>query len=319
MKSTQISDSVYRSRLIRTASIISIIGNLIVAAVKIAVSQRADSMALFGDGIDSLSDVLISCVTLAISVIITLPSDKEHPWGHGRAETTATLVLSFVIFFAGAQLGLNAVKQFFSTTPISVPGISAIYASIFSITAKFLLSISQSYLGKKANSSMLRANAQNMRGDIVISVSVLIGIILAKVTGISLIDPIAAFLVSLWIIKNAVSIFLEINTELMDGNTNKEIYTELFDAVKCVPGVSNPHKARIRKIASRWDIDLDIEVDEKSTVHEAHELSQKVEKAVRQAIPDVYDIVIHVEPAGHTRHHPAEQFGLKESDVNSIH
>ena len=115
--------------------------------------------------------------------------------------------------------------------------------------------------------------------------------------------------------KNAISIFMEMNLELMDGNHDKELYRKLFNAVRTVEGVSNPHRVRIRKIAARWDIDMDIEVDPHISLHDAHELSEQVELAVRKAIPDVYDIVVHMEPAGHGDHHSEEQFGLSESDL----
>ena len=129
------------------------------------------------------------------------------------------------------------------------------------------------------------------------------------------IDPVVAFLVGLWVLKNAVSLFMEMNLELMDGNQNKELYRTLFAAVRTVEGVSNPHRVRIRKIASRWDIDMDIEVDAYISLHDAHELAEQVEAAVRQAIPDVYDIMVHMEPEGHSSHHPEEQYGLSESDL----
>ena len=116
-------------------------------------------------------------------------------------------------------------------------------------------------------------------------------------------------------LKNAISIFMQMNLELMDGNHDKELYHRLFTAVKTVQGVSNPHRVRIRKIAALWDIDMDIEVDPDITLHDAHELAEQVETAVRKAIPEVYDIVVHMEPAGHSGHHSQEQFGLSESDL----
>jgi cation diffusion facilitator family transporter len=144
---------------------------------------------------------------------------------------------------------------------------------------------------------------------------VLLGLILSYFFTLPVIDSIIALLVGLWIIKNAVKLFLEMNMELMDGSESSEEYKTLFSVIKSVEGVTNPHKVRMRKIASMWDIDLDIEVDENLTVHEAHKIADKLEEEIKQAIPDVYDIVIHIEPAGHRRHHRREQFGLKESDI----
>jgi divalent metal cation (Fe/Co/Zn/Cd) transporter len=128
-------------------------------------------------------------------------------------------------------------------------------------------------------------------------------------------DPVTAFLVSLWIMKSGVAVFLEGSTELMDGGGGRELYKALFDAVRSVPGAASPHRARIRKIASRWDIDLDIEVDGALTVRDAHRIAMGVEQAIHAAIPDVYDIVVHVEPANEGERFPGEQYGLSEADV----
>ena len=162
---------------------------------------------------------------------------------------------------------------------------------------------------------MILANAKNMAADSIISISVLVGLAGARLFSLPILDPLVAFLVGLWVLKNAISIFMEMNLELMDGNHDKELYHRLFAAVKTVQGVSNPHRVRIRKIAARWDIDMDIEVAPDITLHDAHELAEQVETAVRKAIPDVYDIVVHMEPAGHSSHHSQEQFGLSESDL----
>ena len=101
----------------------------------------------------------------------------------------------------------------------------------------------------------------------------------------------------------------------MDGNTDNSLYQKLFAAASSVPGVTNPHRARIRKIAALFDIDLDIEVDPAMTVYDAHELSEQVEDAVRKEIPDVYDIVVHIEPAGSDDHQRKEEYGLKPENL----
>ncbi|MDR2898287.1 MAG: cation diffusion facilitator family transporter [Spirochaetaceae bacterium] len=305
-----------RQKLITLAGIIAFGGNLLLAGLKIVAGSITGSLAVIGDGIDSSTDVIIACMTLVISRIISRPSDKDHPWGHGRAETTATMVLSFLIFFAGAQLGVSAVKQLFSGEVSPAPDMLAIIVTAVSVVGKGILAFTQFRLGKKAASSMVLANAQNMRNDIVISFSVLAGLAAARIFGMPILDAITAAAVSLWVMKNAVTIFMEMNTELMDGNPDNTMYAELFASILAVDGVRNPHRARIRKIASRWDIDVDIEVDAELTVHQAHDIAEKVEKSVRRTIPDVYDIVVHVEPYGHRKHHPREQYGLSQKDID---
>jgi len=299
-----------RVHYIRLAGIIALLGNAILAVVKLILAYFSHSLAVMGDGIDSSTDVLIALMTLIISGIIARPGDQEHPWGHGRAETTATMSLAYIIFFAGAELVISSVKQLISGSIASDTSLLAIIAAAISITGKSLLAWVESILGKKADSEMVKANAQNMMNDIILSAGVLVGLAAAHFFVCPILDPIIAIVVGLWVVKNAIQLFAQMNTELMDGNTDDSLYQKLFTAAKSVPGVSNPHRARIRKIASRWDIDLDIEVRADMTVHAAHEISEKVEKAVRKSIPDVYDIMVHIEPAGHADHHPVEQYGV---------
>lgn len=314
-----------RMKLISLAGWIALWGNLSLAVIKIVAGSMAGSLAVLGDGLDSATDVSIACMTLIISRIIQQPSDQQHPWGHGRAETTATMVVAFIIFYAGMQLSFSAggkllqyiiqLVQGTETTQITATSTILLIVSLISIAGKLLLAWSQYRLGKKAGSIMILANAKNMVTDSIISISVLVGLAGAKIFSLPILDPVVAFLVGLWVLRNAISIFLQMNLELMDGNLDKELYHRLFNAVKRVEGVSNPHRVRIRKIASLWDIDMDIEVDPDITLHDAHELAEQVESVVRKAIPEVYDIVVHMEPAGHGEHHSQEQFGLSESDL----
>ncbi|MBO5137237.1 MAG: cation transporter [Spirochaetaceae bacterium] len=308
-----------REDLIKLAGWIALVGNLLLAISKLIVGLTANSLAVLSDGIDSATDVAVACITVAISRIIATPSDKEHPWGHGRAESTATMVVAFIIFYAGMELVTSSGKEIIALLKGSFENKNiepiTLIITFVSIIGKLFLSLIQYKLGKKTESPMVLANAKNMVADSVVSTTVLIGLSFANIFQAFWLDSAIAFAMGLWVIKNAIEIFLQMNLELMDGTQDKELYQTLFNAIKSVPGVSNPHRARIRKIASRWDIDLDIEVDATMTVHDAHEIAEKVELAVRKAIPDVYDIMVHIEPAGHGDHHPTEEFGLSESDI----
>ncbi|MCR5763183.1 MAG: cation diffusion facilitator family transporter [Treponema sp.] len=300
----------FRAHYIKVAGTIALLGNAVLAAVKLLFAYLSGSLAVMGDGIDSSTDVLIAIVTLFISGMISKPSDKDHPWGHGRAETTATMMLAFIIFFAGTQLVMKSVVKLLNHNDIQSISNYAIIAAVISITGKALLAVLQYHYGKIANSDIVKANAQNMKNDIVMSAGVLAGLVLSDIFNCPVLDPVIALAVGLWVIKNASSLFNQTNTELMDGNVDNILYRKLFHAAISVEGVSNPHKARIRKIANLIDIDLDIEVHPDITVYEAHELAERVEEAVRNEIPEVYDIVIHIEPEGSDSHQPKERFGL---------
>ena len=305
-------DQKNRSSIIKIASVIALIGNFLLAALKIFAGIYADSLAVLGDGIDSSMDILISIMTLIVAVVISKPADKSHPWGHGRAETVATALLAMVLFFAGGQLILNPVQRLITGAQVKAPGAFALIATVISIAGKILLLWSQYLFGKKTSSAMLKANAKNMAADILTSLGVLIGIGFSMFFHIGAIDLITAMLVGVWVIKNAVSIFLEANAELMDGSVADKSYRELFDAIRSVPEAGNPHRTRMRRIAGHWDIDVDIEVNPSLTIHEAHDIANKVEKAVRERIEGIYDIMVHVEPAGNKQH---ESYGLTEEHL----
>jgi cation diffusion facilitator family transporter len=288
-------------------------GNALLAALKIAVGIVSGSDALIGDGIDSLADVLIAVITLVLIKVIAMPADSGHPWGHGRAETVATALLSFIIFFAGAQLIFNSALNLAASREEAIPSGGAVIAALVSITGKVLLAWSQYIFGRKSDSALLKANAKNMAGDVLVSLSVLIGLGLSMLTGIGAVDSIAALLIGIWIIKTAVNIFIEANLELMDGGANAESYKIVFDAVKSVEGAASPHRARMRRIAGFWDIDIDIEVDPGLRVDEAHTIASRVENEIKSRLDNVYDIMIHIEPQGDSK--AGEGYGLSEKDI----
>ena len=306
-------DIVRKARLIKTASFTALAGNTLLAAIKIGTGIYADSLAVLGDGIDSSVDVLIAVMSLVVARIISRPADQDHPWGHGRAETVATSLLACFLFFAGAQLILNSGRDIIFGERREVPSAPALAGTIISIGGKALLAWTQYLFGKKAGSSMLRANAKNMTGDVILSAGVLAGLGLSMLFNIGLIDSAAAILVGLWVIKSAAGIFTEANTELMDGGSDREFYQAVFTAVRSVEGAGNPHRVRMRRIAGLWDIDIDIEVARDITVSAAHGIATKVEQAIKERVEGVYDIMVHIEPAGYS--HQREGYGLNEETL----
>jgi len=307
--------SLNKASLIKAASLTALFGNVALAAVKIWTGIYSGSMAVIGDGIDSSVDVLISVMTLFVAHIISRPADETHPWGHGRAETVATTLLSCILFFAGAQLVLNSGRDIIFGAQREVPSISALFVTLVSIAGKLLLAWSQYLFGKKADSPMLKANAKNMSADVLLSTGVLVGLALSMLFKIGVIDSWAAALVGLWVIKSALGIFTEANAELMDGGSSRAFYQMVFDAANSVDEAGKPHRVRMRRIAGLWDIDIDIEVPPNITVIEAHWISYRVEEAIKARVENVYDIMIHVEPAGNEEN---ESYGLSEKTLETM-
>src|SRR6056297_4283623 len=152
-----------RNQQIKFASWVGIIGNSILAVVKIFVGIISGSFAVIGDGIDTTTDILTYFITLVAARIMNKPPDYKFPYGYNRAEAVATKVLSFVIFFAGAQLFFSALVRIVKDDPHQVPTLLAVYVTVFSILSKIALAIYQLRVGKKINSNMLIANGKNMR------------------------------------------------------------------------------------------------------------------------------------------------------------
>ena len=304
-----------RQKTLSTASIVSAIGNAILAISKIVIGLLAGSLSVLGDGIDSATDVLISLVMIATSRIINRPPDKKYVFGYEKAESIATKLLSFVIFYAGLQMLISSITNVFSPEERELPEVWAIYVTLFSILGKLALAWYQYRKGKQINSSLLKANAINMRNDVIISVGVLLGLAFTFIFDLPILDVITGLLISLYIIKSASDIFMESNVELMDGVKDENVYKKIFEAVDKVYGASNAHRVRSRQIGGMYMINLDIEADGNITLNEAHNIAEAIEKNIRETIENVYDIVIHVEPKGHCMKN--EKFGLDRKQLDN--
>jgi cation diffusion facilitator family transporter len=303
-----------RNNILKKASIISIAGNAVLAFAKIITGIISGSLSVLGDGLDSLTDVFISIITLITSIIISKPPDKEHPFGHYRAETIATSILAFIMLFIGGQLVLSTIEKIMNHSDFEMPGMIAVYVTIFSIVSKLLLSWSQFYFGKKAGSSMLIANGKNMLNDVITSSGVLIVLACVFFFNLPIIDKIIAIMIGLWIVISAIRIYWSTINEMMEGDADKELYKKIFETVKTIEGTGNPHRVRIKKIGALYSIEMDIEVDGNMSVEKAHELTLLIEDKIHSAIDNIYDIVIHTEPLGNFE--KEECYGLNEQNMH---
>ncbi len=305
----------HREKKIINASWIAIVGNLFLSALKIAVGIIAGSYAVVADGIDSASDVLTSLITLFTAHIISRPPDLKYPYGYYKADTLATKLLAFIIFFAGAQLAISTSGKLLNPIEAEIPNSIAIYVILISIFGKYGLAYFLRKTGKSIDSQMLIANARNMQNDVVISISVLIGLIFTFIFKLPIVDLITAFLVSIYVMFIAFRIFMQSNRDLMDGIDDPDIYQKIITATKRIDGVSNPHKIRVRKMAHKYIVAVDIEVDGNISLHDAHDLSVQVENEIKETLSNVYDVIVHAEPIGNDE--PDEVYGVSEDKLTN--
>jgi len=303
-----------REQKIIRASWWAVIINAILATMKLTVGFISGSYAVVADGIDSATDIVSSFVVLLAARIINKPPNIRYAYGYQKADTVAAKILSFVIFFAGAQLAWSTIRALIRNTAMETPSSLAIWVTLISIAGKFLLTALLQRTGKKVDSPMLIANARNMRNDILISFSVLASLVFTLLLNQPLIDRIIALIISGFIMVSAFRIFMKTNIDLMDGIEDTALYKELFEAVKQVKGAYNPHRVRARKIGNHYMINLDIEVNAFLSIKEAHDIAKNVEESIKSNLHNVYDVMVHVEPLGNKEED--EKFGLTESDIN---
>ncbi len=298
--------------LIRT-SWVSTIGNAVLSAGKITIGLLAGSLAVLGDGIDSATDVVISIVMIFTAIIVTRPPSRKYAYGYGKAEGIATKVLSLIVFAAGVQMVISSLEAIISGEVREIPSPITIYVTVFSILGKLALALYQFRQGKRIKSPMLTANAKNMRNDVLISVGVLLGLFFTFILKMPVLDAVTGLLISAFILKTGVEIFMDSNAELMDGVKDESVYHKIFAAVERVPGALNPHRVRSRLMNGMYEIVLDIEVDGSLSIDLAHAIAHNVEESIKSEIDNVYDIFVHVEPLG--KCHADEKFGLHKDNL----
>ena len=302
-----------QSNHIIRASWVSIAGNALLAVLKLFIGFISGSFAVIADGIDSATDIVSSIVTLVAARVVLRPPNIKFPYGYSKADTVATKVLSMMIFIAGAQLAIATIQRLIEQSEAALPSMLAIYVTIFSMFGKILLSLFLRGVGKKHNSNMMTTMGKHMRSDMLISSTVLVGLIIALTLELPIVDKIIALIISVFIMYEAVRIFMKSNVELMDGIDDPKLYEKLFESIKKVEGAHNPHRTRARKIGSHYMINLDIEVEPHLSVLEAHEIAKNVEDSIKENIQHVYDVMVHVEPKGNLERD--EKFGISEKDI----
>lgn len=284
------------------AAWLGIIVNIILTLIKGIFGFQAHSKALIADAVHSASDIVGSLAVYVGLRAAKQPPDEEHPYGHGKAESIAAIIVSVVLFVVGIQIGKSSIKSFFK--PLEAPGSIAIYAVIFSIIVKEALFRYKYRLGKKLNSEALIVNAYEHRSDVYSSIAALIGIgasILGKKMNIGWLvfgDPVAGLVVSLMVMRMAWKLGAESIYNTLDHVLNDEKTTDYKRIVLSVPEVMRVDELYARQHGYYVIIDLKISVNPEMTVAEGHRIGKKVKKKLL-GDPNVHNVLVHINPFHH--------------------
>lgn len=273
-------------------AIISIIAYLFLSALKLLIGYMGNSEALRADGLNNATDIIASIAVLIGLKLSQKPADKDHPYGHWKAETVASMIASFIMAMVGIQVLIEAMTSIFDGKQESPDLISA-WTGIFSAMIMYMVYRFNRNLGRKIKSQAIMAAAKDNISDAWVSIGTVIGIVGSQFN-IPWLDPLTAVIVGILICKTAWDIFREASHHLTDGFEEEKIET-FKEAVLSVNGVKGVKEIRARNYGNNPVVDIVILVNSNLDIRVAHDISTEVENILTRE-HDVFNVHVHVEP-----------------------
>lgn len=276
-------------------TILAILWNVFLSVIKIFAGVIGNSTAMIADGIHSASDIITSVGVLIGNKISSKPGDKEHNYGHEKAETLVSFLLSIILVGVALSIGYEASKSLFNIEGIAIPTLLPLVVSIISILIKEYQYRITIRIAKKVNSPALKADAWHHRSDALSSIAAFVGIGGAML-GFKILEPLASIVVALFVCKVGYDILKNAVNELMDVSIDETYENEIKKIAQLTEGVMNLGSLRTRKHGASAYVDLVICVDGKLTVTSGHDIATNLEKKIQNDINIVKGITVHVEP-----------------------
>lgn len=293
--------SVTREKQIYRVTIIGSIVNLLLLVFKFVSGIIGHSSAMIADAVHSLSDFITDIIVILFVRISGKPQDVDHDYGHGKYETLASIIIGVLLIVVGGGIlidGISKTCSYFNGTPLEVPNWWALSAALISIILKEGLFRYTVIFGRRLDSSALIANAWHHRSDAYTSVAALIGIGGAMLLGQrwAVLDPIAAMIVSIFIIRSAWSLMKPGIDELLEKSLPADEKDRISNIIQSTPGVMAMHRLRTRRIGSHRAIEVHIKMPGHITLDSAHDCASLVERRLRDEFGPETHIGIHMEP-----------------------
>ena len=295
-------ETVIRKRELMRITFVGSVGNLILLLFKFVAGIWGHSSAMLADAVHSLSDFVTDVVVIVFVNISSKPKDAGHDYGHGKYETLATSIIGLALLVVGVSLFWDSLHKVFDYwvlgAPLESPGWIALMAALVSILIKELLFQITYRVGKRQNSQAVIANAWHHRSDALSSIGTTLGIGGAILLGPDwhVLDPLAAMVVSVFIVKVSLELMIPAINDLLEQSLPKEVENEILSIISENPKVKEPHNLRTRRIGNDFAIEVHIRVDGDMSVREAHALTKEIERKLYQKYGNTTHVVIHVEP-----------------------
>lgn len=278
-------------------SLVTIIGNVILAVFKFLAGTLAHSGAMISDAVHSMSDVFTTIIAFIGIKASQKEADRDHPYGHERFECVAALILSLILMLTGIGIGYGAIRQIISGNyeNIAIPHVAALIAAVFSIIVKEAMFWYTRHYAKIMNSSAFMADAWHHRTDAISSVGALIGIIFAR-AGFAVMEPVASVSICLFILKASVDIIRDTIGKMTDHACSYDYEEEIKKFILSEEGVQEIGLMKTRMFGNRIYIEAEISVDGELSLREAHAIAENVHDRLEKNFTDVKHIMIHVNP-----------------------
>jgi cation diffusion facilitator family transporter len=284
-----------RYRTGRRITWVSVIVNIVLTAMQVVVGVLAHSQALVADAMHTLSDVIADFFVLYANRKGNQAADAEHPYGHGRFETAASLVLGLLLVATGVGILVTAVERLQNVGSLPPVGVAAIWAAVLTLAGKEGLFRYMLAVAERLRSPMLIANAWHARADALSSLVVAAGVG-GALLGFPVADAVAAIVVGGMIVKAGAGFAWEAISELIDTGVAEEEVASIRSTIEETPGVIGLHDLRTRRMAQKILIDAHVQVDGHISVSEGHRIGDEVRRRVLAAHEDVVDMLVHIDP-----------------------
>ncbi len=278
-------------------ALVGMVANVVLATAKILAGALGNSYVLIADGIESALDIAGSAIIWGGLKFAARPPDETHPYGHGKAEPVAAIIVSLGVLAAAVVIAARSVHEIFQ--PHHAPAPFTLVVLVAVVIVKELLFRSVDRLGRTAESTAIQTDAWHHRTDAMTSIAAFIGISIALLGGPrwQSADAWAALFACVLIGANGWRLFYPALREVLDTAPRGEIVEQVRAAAATVPGVLAIDKCFVRKMGLAFYVDLHVGVDEGMSVRTGHELAHAVKDAIRQANPGIADVLVHIEPA----------------------
>lgn len=274
--------------------LITVVMNIFLSLIKLLAGFIGHSTSMISDGVHSLSDVISSIGVFIGLRISQKPADIDHPYGHEKFEAVLSKILAFILFLTGLSIGYSAIETIVSSSYI-IPKMMTIWAALLSIGVKEWMYHYTIRQAKKIESTALAADAWHHRSDSLSSIGALIGIIGARL-GFPILDPLAALVITLIILKVAIEIFVEATNQVIDKASSPELVNEIIQQIQSVNGVLAIDSLKTRVHSNRIYVDLEISVEATLSLIEAHTIAEAVHYQLEQNIHKIKHCTVHVNP-----------------------